>query len=171
MNLTQITTKLETAQREDIAPILDKKAMEQGATQAVDYVGFALENIENSIERIDSAIKELQAIKKEAQAQMELIKIGVSDWLTSNGVEKLQGDRISSISVFYKKETSELVIDNEEAVINSGFFKMTIDKTASKQALLNGIDVEGAHIEITHNEPSIRLNKKRVKDENINTIQ
>jgi len=165
MKLTQLTTKLETSQREDIAPILDKKAMEQGATQAVDYVGFALENIDNSIERIDNAIKELQAIKKEALAQSELIKIGVSDWLTSNGIEKLNGDRISSISVFNKKETQELVIDNEESVINSGHFKMTIDKTSAKHALLNGIEVEGAHIEITHNEPSIRLNKKRVKDE------
>lgn len=169
MKLTQLTTKLETASREDIAPILDKKAMKQGATQAVDYVGFALENIENSIERIDNAIKELQAIKKEAQAQMELIKVGVSDWLTSNGIDKLNGDRISSISVFDKKESSELVIDNEEAVINAGFFKMSVDKTATKQALLNGINVEGAHIEITYNEPSIRLNKKRVKDENITT--
>lgn len=170
MKLTQLTTKLENAQREDIAPILNKKAMEQGATQAVDYVGFALENIDNSIERIDNAIKELQAIKKEAQAQMELIKIGVSDWLTSNGIDKLKGDRISSISVFNKKETQELIIDNEEAVINSGHFKMSIDKTSAKQALQNGLEVDGAHIEITHNEPSIRLNKKLAKNENINTV-
>lgn len=165
--LKTLTTKLETAEREDIIPILDKKAMEQGPSQTVDYIGFALENIESSISRIDSAIKELQAIKKTALEQAELIKVGVSEWLTSNGVEKLHGDRISSITVFDKKETQELIIDNEEAVINAGYFKMTVDKTAAKQALLGGSIFEGAHIDITHNEPSIKLNKKRVKDETL----
>lgn len=163
--LKTLTTKLETADREDIIPILDKKAMEQGATQTVDYVGFALENIDSSIERIDNAIKELQSIRKEAKAQQELIKIGVAEWMTANGVDKLSGDRISSITIFDKKETQEVVIDNEEAVINAGYFKMSVDKTSAKQALLDGATFEGAHIEITHNEQSIKLNKRRKKDE------
>lgn len=171
MNLKTYTTKLETAERENISIILDAKALTVGATQTADYIGFAVENIESSISRIDQAIKELNEIKKEAKAQLELIKVGVSEWLTDNGIDKLQGDRISSISVFDKKETQEIIIDNEEAVINAGYFKMTVDKTAAKQALQDGAQFEGAHIEITHNEPLIKVNKKRSKNENIDTVQ
>lgn len=163
--LKQLQTKLENADREEIAVILDSKAMEQGASQTVDYIGFAIENLESANSRIDQAIKELQAIKKDNNYQIEIIKCGVSDWLTSNGIEKLQGDRISSISVFDKKENRELVITNEEAVINAGYFKMTVDKASAKDALMSGLNIEGAHLEVTYNEPSIRLNKKRPKDE------
>lgn len=169
MNLKTITTKLETAEREDISPILDAKALSVGATQTVDYVGFAIENIENSIDRIEQAIKELNEIKKSAKAQLELVKIGVSDWMTENGIDKLSGDRISSITVFDKKETQNIIIDNEEDVINAGYFKMVPDKTSAKQALQNGAIFDGAHIEIIYNEASIKLNKKRVNKNEDNT--
>lgn len=169
--LKTLTTKLETADRESISLILDDKAMTLGANQTADYIGFALENIESSISRIDSAIKELQAIKKDAIAQSELIKASVSEWLTDNGIDKLNGDRISSISVFNKADTKELIIDDEEAVINAGYFKMTVDKSSAKEALLNGIMVYGCHIEITHNDDSIRLNKKRIKNDKIDSIE
>lgn len=163
MNLRTIQTKLETASREDISPILDAKALSVGATQTADYIGFAIENIESSMARIDHAIKELNEIKKDAKSQLELIKIGTAEWLTDNGIDKLQGDRISSITVFDKKETQELIIDDEEAVINAGYFKMAVDKTSAKQALQEGANFDGAHIEITYNEASIKVNKKRVK--------
>lgn len=165
MNLKTIQTRLETADKESISLILNEKALTIGANQTVDYIGLAIENIESANDRIDQVIKELQSVKKSNVSQIEIIKIGVSEWLSDNGIDKLQGDRISSISVFDKKESQELVIDNEEAVINSGHFKMSIDKASAKQALQNGLSVEGCHIEITHNEPSIRINKKRVKDE------
>lgn len=165
MNLKTIQTKLETASREEISAILDDKAMTIGANQTADYISMAIENIETSKDRINKAIKELNEVKKSIEAQGEVIKVGASEWLTSNGIDKLNGDRISSISVFNKSETIEVVIDNEEAVINAGFFKMAVDKTAVKQALLDGANIEGAHIEITHNEQSIKINKKRVKKE------
>lgn len=165
MQLKTIQTRLENADRDEIAVILNDKAMTQGANATVDYIGFALENIESAKDRIKNAINELRQVSKGLDDQAEIIKAGVSDWMTSNGVEKLKGDRISSISVFDKKESKELVIDSEEAVINAGYFKMVADKTAAKEALLNGIAVDGCHIEITYQEPSIRLNKKRLKNE------
>lgn len=164
--LKTITTKLETADRESVSIILNEKAMTVGANQTTDYIGLAIENIESANDRIDKVIKELQEIKKSNQSQIDIIKVGVSEWLTDNGIEKLQGDRISSISVFDKKESKDIIVDDEEAVINAGYFKMSIDKPAAKEALINGLNVEGCHIEITYNEPSIRLNKKRLKDEN-----
>jgi hypothetical protein len=163
MNLKTITTKLETAQREDIAFILNGKAEAVGANATVDYIGMALDNIDSAKERIKNAIAELTEIRKSLESQEAVIKIGVSEWLTSNGIEKLQGDRISSISILEKKESKELIVDNEEACINAGHFKMVIDKTSVKNALFEGDFIDGAHIETVHNEPSIRLNKKREK--------
>ena len=165
--IKQYNTQLENANREEIAPILYQKVDALQAHGVVDYVGFVLESLEDRVKRIDDTIKELQEAKKSINTQSDIIKIGVSEWLTENGLEKLNGDRISSISVFNKKESYELVIVDEESVINAGYFKMSVDKTATKQALLNGLEVNGAKLELTYNEPSIRLNKKRVKDETI----
>lgn len=169
--IKQYNTQLENASREEIAPILYQKVDALQAHGVVDYVGFVLESLDDRVKRIDDTIKELQEAKKSINAQSDIIKIGVSEWLTENGLEKLNGDRISSISVFNKKESYELVIVDEESIINDGYFKMVVDKTAAKQAILNGIEVNGAKLELTYNEPSIRLNKKRVKDETLITAE
>ena len=166
MKLIQIQTKLETASINDVSIILDRKVSDVGVNRTVDYIGTALDNIDSAVNRIDEAIKELQAIKKSAKSQEETIKIGVASWLQENGINKLQGDRISSISVMKKKEAIELIVKDEESAINEGFFKMTLDKTALKNAILDGKNVDGSYLETTHNEDSIRLNKSRAKVEN-----
>jgi hypothetical protein len=165
MQLKTLQTKLETAERESIALILNDKAMTVGANATVDYIGLAIDNISSQKERIKQAIIELREVQKSLEFQEDIIKIGVSEWMSDNGIEKLNGDRISSITILDKKETQELVIDNEEAVVNAGYFKMVIDKTSAKQAVQEGANIEGCHIEITYNEPSIKLNKKRAKNE------
>lgn len=167
--IKQYNTQLENATREDISPLLYQKVEMLNPHGVVDYVGFVLETLEDRVKRIDETIKELQEAKKAINTQCDIIKIGTSEWLTENGIEKLNGDRISSISVFNKKESYELVVVDEESVINAGYFKMVVDKTATKQAILNGIEVNGAKLELTYNEPSIRLNKKRVKDDTLIT--
>lgn len=157
-----LETRLEKADNTDsVVSILDFKVNEIGPNRTVDYIGMALDNIDSSISRIDEAISELRAIKDGYKLQADIIKIGSAKWLVDNGLSKLDGDRISSISINEKKPVEDIVIDDEEAVINAGYFKMTIDKTAAKNALIDGVDVEGAHIEVTHNEPTIRINKKR----------
>jgi len=165
MQLKTLQTKLETSDRESISLILNDKAMTLGANATVDYVGFALDNITSQKERIKQAIAELRDVQKSLEFQEDVIKIGVSEWMSDNGIDKINGDRISSITILDKKESKELIVDNEEAVVNAGYFKMAIDKTSAKQAVLDGVQVEGCHIEVTYNEPSIKLNKKRVKIE------
>ena len=65
------------------------------------------------------------------------------------------------ITVTEKATSKELIISDEESLINSGYFIMTIDKTAVKNALIDGIKLDGARLEITHNEDSIRVNKRK----------
>lgn len=163
--IKQYNTQLENASRDEIAPILYSKLDAIKTYGVVDYVGFVLESLDDRAKRIDETIKELQEAKKSINSQADVIKIGVSEWLSNNGVDKLTGNSISSISVLNKKESHDIVVMSEEAVINAGYFKMIVDKTALKQALLNGINVDGARLETTHNEPSIRLNKKRANND------
>lgn len=163
MQLKTLTTKLETSDRESIDFILNNKVEQRGAAGVTDYIGLALDNLSSQKDRIKQAVNELREVQKSIEYQEEVIKAGVAEWLESNGIDRLEGDRISSITVFNKKETTELMIDNEEAVINAGYFKTEIDKTATKNALIEGVQIEGAHLTITHNETSIKLNKKRLK--------
>lgn len=163
MQLKTIQTKLEAASIDEIIPILDRKVEKVGANQTADYIGRAIENIESGIDRIDDAIKELQAIKKDMQSQSEVIKIGAAKWLLECGIDKLQGDRISSISVSDKKESIKLIVEDEDAVINAGYFKTVMDSVALKNALVSGVDIDGAKLEIVYNEPSLRVNKRKAK--------
>lgn len=165
MNLKTIATRLESSDREGIGAILNRKAEDVGATGTADYIAMAIDNIDAGVSRIDSAIKELQNIKKDMKCQQEIVKTGAAEWLESNGVDKLQGDLVSSVTVSKKKETVELIITDEESCINAGFLKVSIDKTSLKNALLSGMEVEGAKLETTHNEDTIRVNKRKKNEQ------
>lgn len=169
--IKQYITSLEQVTTEEVSNVLQNKIDTVGIERTVDYVGYSIDNLQDKIKRIDEAINELRQVKEAVKDQIETVKIGTSKWLSDNGIDKLQGDQVSSITVADKKETIEVVVDDEEAVINAGFFKMAVDKTALKNALIEGVHIDGAHIEITHNEQTIRINKKRLKkDENIEPI-
>lgn len=159
---TTYTTKLETVQeKEEISAILDAKLEATSPYQVVDYVSLAADNIEDAIKRIDEGIKELKAIKDAAKAQLEIIKEGTAEWLEEAGVDKLNGDIVSSISVSERKPKEEVVVTDEEAAINAGYFKTVVDKTSVKKALLDDEIIDFAHIDVTHLENSLRINKRR----------
>ncbi len=160
--INQYTTALESAEKGEISNILNLMCERKTSHGVADYIGFAIDNIDNAIDRIDTQIKLMQEIKGRAKQQIETIKIGVAQWLNENGVEKLQGDIISSITVFDKAVTQEVIIDSESD-IDVSYFKLFPDKTAIKKAINDGIEVIGAHIEVTHNEQSVKVNRKKVK--------
>lgn len=160
--LKQYTTALEECELGEISGLLNRKAELVGANATADYVGFAIQNIEGAVERIETQIKLMQEIRSRAKEQIDLIKIGVAQWLGENGVDKLQGDIISSISVFDKAPTQDVIVDDEQA-LDVSYFKLVPDKTAIKKAINEGIEVKGARIDITHNEPSVKVNRKKVK--------
>ena len=161
MQLKTLQTRLETSSIDEVQAVLDRKVGEVGANGTADYVYRAISNIDDGVKRIDEAIEELQEIKKDMKSQQEVIKIGTAKWLSSNGIDKIQGDIVSSLTVSQKETTKELIILNEESLINAGYFKIELDKTAIKNALLDGVKLEGAKLEITHNEDVIKINKRR----------
>lgn len=167
--LKQYITSLEQVSIDEVSNVLQHKIETVGIERTVDYVAYAVDSLQDKIARIDEAMNELKQVKEAVKDQIETVKIGTSKWLSDNGIEKLQGDQVSSVSVSKIKDSIELIIDDEEAVINAGFFKMTVDKTALKNALIEGSNIEGAHLDVTiNNDSTIRINKKRLKkDENI----
>lgn len=154
-------TKLQTARPEEIAAILDAKLEATSSQGVADYIGQANDNIADAIARTEKAETVLKAIRTEAEKQLEIIKEGSAAWLLDCGVEKLSGDVVSSVSVSKRAAKEELVITDEEHLINIGYFKTTLDKTAVKNAIKEGEEIEGAHIEVTHLPESTRINRRR----------
>ena len=164
--IKQYITSLEKMEGGEIIPYLNSLSERVGAFQTCDKIGFAMENIEASKERCANAIKELQAIRKSLEQQEELIKAEVAKWLQENGVDRIEGDRISSITVYEKAPSQEVIIDDEN-LIDALYCKITVDKTKVKKAINEGEEVLGAHIETVHNENSIRINRKKVKTDEL----
>ena len=145
--------------------ILDYKLEEVGAHGVADYSALAIDSLNNRIDEIKRAESDLKALKSALGEQVDVIKFGVTSWLIEGGIDKLQGDIVSSISVNKSKPTETLIIDDEESLINQGYFKTVVNTTMAKKHILDGFEVEGAHIEVTHNEDSLRVNRRKAKIE------
>ena len=154
-------TKLETAEPQNILAILDAKLEATNPERVVDYVAFGIDNLNATIDRMKEAKKELDNYIKDAQSQIDIVKSGTAEWMEQSGVESLTGDRVSSMKITTPKETTELKVTDEEALINQGYFKSVLNKTEVKKALQNGCFIEGAELEITHNSDTLTVYKKR----------
>ncbi len=163
MKLTKrYETKLETAKTENIDAILDAKLEVTSPEQLTDYVAFGLDNLEATKQRMKDAAAELKAMIGEVDNQIETVKIGTAEWLIETGITKLDGDIVSSMKAQEAKSGEVLKITtNEDELINQGYFKTSVDKTAIKKALLQGREIDGAELEVTHTEPSLTIYKKR----------
>lgn len=158
------TTKLEAVtDNSSVKAILDAKLEATSPAQLVDYVGLALNHIATKRAEIKDTIKRLQELDKQEANREEFIKEQTSAWLEDVGVDRLDGRLVSSMTVTPSKPKEDLVIDNEDALIAGGYAKMVLDNAMIKKQLLAGVEVEGAHIEVTHTQPKIKINKMRTK--------
>jgi len=156
-------TRLETAPLQEVGAILDYKLSETSPEGVADYIGLSLQNIDDRLTRIKEAEAQIKSLKAELASQMESIKIGSAKWLKEAGIDKLQGMYVSSVSVSKSKPKEDVKIVNEESLINQGYFKTSVDKTAVKNAILSSVNVDGASIEVTHIEDKVRINKREKK--------
>ena len=164
MNKIQLsyTTKLEAiSDIDDVKAIMDAKLEATSPAQTVDYVGLALDHIDAKVAEINATIKTLQEMKKHESDRKEHLKEQIGEWLEDTGLDKLDGLIVSSMTIHKAKPQENVIITDEAAVIDAGYFKPTIDKTKVKEALLSGIDVKGANIEVVHVANKIKVNKKR----------
>lgn len=148
----------------NVSAILDEKLKATSATQVVDYVAFAVDNLDSNIQQAKEAIEELKDYIKTQTSIKEEISMGTAQWLQNEGIDKLEGMRVSSITTYTPKPKTKLKITDESYWLGSNkFTKTTIDETAVKN-FLESTEVdysEYAILEIIHEEPKIKINRKR----------
>ena len=113
-----------------------------------DYIALAIDNIDRQIEALEAYERNIKEAKALLKANRDLTKQDVYDWMQANGIDKLSGLCVSSISL--KNEdvsiTKKFVLDvsNDELIERNLAHHDEVIKTISR---------------------TIRINKRKVKDE------
>jgi hypothetical protein len=147
--------------------------------QRADYIGLSLNEIKNKIDTLTSDISELQALKKKLSNALDIAKVQVADIFIANGIDRIDGNIISSLTLSNatSKTKDEIIIKNEEALINLGYVKFSVDMEAVEKALLTK---EGKKelknlvqiTPITVTTPAkIKVNTKRTSANNTQTVE
>src|SRR5574344_663325 len=147
--------------------------------QRADYIGLSMQEIKSKIDTLSSDISELQALKKKLSNALEIAKVQVAEIFASNGIDRIDGNIISSLTLTNPttKTKDEILIKNEEALINLGYVKFSVDLEAVEKALQTKegkkelkkyIDV----IPLTVSTPAkIKVNTKRAAVNNTQTVE
>ena len=145
--------------------------------QKADYIGLSLQEIASKIEYIGTDIRELQAYKKKLQTALTLAKELVADVFISNGVDRVDGNLISSLTLQAESIStkSDVVILDENKVMGLGYVKFTPDIEAIKIALETSKgkkELEGLVSVITETttiKPKVKVNSKKAINNTNNT--
>lgn len=137
--------------------------------QKADYIGLSLQDIASKIEYIGTDIRELQAYKKKLQTALTLAKELVADVLIQNGVDRVDGNFISSLTLQAESIStkSDVVILDENKVMGLGYVKFTPDIEAIKIAINTAKgkkELEGLVSVITETttiKPKVKVNSKK----------
>ena len=157
-----------------------KSILEDSSTpyfQKADYIGLSLQEIASKIEYIGTDIRELQAYKKKLQTALTLAKELVADVFISNGVDRVDGNLISSLTLQAESTSSktDLIILDENKVMTLGYVKFTPDIEAIKIALQTSKgkkELEGLVSVITETttiKPKVKVNSKKAINNTNNT--
>ncbi|MCG3717695.1 siphovirus Gp157 family protein [Aliarcobacter butzleri] len=142
--------------------------------QKADYIGLCLQEINSKVEYIANDIKELQAYKKRLQTALTLAKELVADVLIQNGVDRVDGNVISSITLQSESITTkqEIVVLDENAAMTLGYVKFEPDIEAIKVALETPKgkkelkDIVTTITETSTNKAKVKVNAKKKSSSN-----
>ena len=145
--------------------------------QKADYIGLSLQEIASKIEYIGTDIRELQAYKKRLQTALTLAKELVADVFIQNGVDRVDGNLISSLTLQAESIStkSDVVILDENKVMGLGYVKFTPDIEAIKIAINTAKgkkELEGLVSVITETttiKPKVKVNSKKAINNTNNT--
>ena len=105
--------------------------------QRADYIGLSMQEIKSKIDTLTSDISDLQALKKKRSNALEIAKIQVADIFIANGIDRIDGNIISSLTLTNptSKTKDEILIKDEKTLINLGYVKFSVDLEAIEKAL------------------------------------
>ena len=160
--LTQIKRRsLTIAPAESMVEIFNRKLEDKGDRGLADYIYDSDTELNDFIERMKVEKDNIASMIKSAEGQKGIIKEQFSKYLEINGLGKLEGDRVSSLTIYAPKPKEKLVIHDKNYCLDSGYVTLSIDNKLVKQAILDGdLDKDVAEILTEHQQPTIRINKK-----------
>jgi hypothetical protein len=147
--------------------------------QRADYIGLSLNEIKSKIDTLTSDISDLQVLKKKLSNALEIAKVQVADIFIANGIDRIDGNIISSLTLTNPttKTKDEILIKDEKTLINLGYVKFSVDLEAVEKALQTKegkkelkklVDV----MPITVTTPAkIKVNTKRTAINNVEAIE
>lgn len=105
--------------------------------EKADYIAYSINQVQNKVDYISSEIKELQAIKKSLTSAKEMALETTASVLAEYGIDKLEGARISSLTITPKstKTKDVITIKDDYAVMGLGFVKFIVDLEAVEKAI------------------------------------
>ena len=113
-------------------------------TKAVDY-GYVIKAFDDEIDIIEREIERLEERKAYVKKNKERMKTIVSSAMEEFGINKIKSE---TLQLSFRKSESVDIFD--ESLIDEKFKKVkteiSLDKTAIKNAIKNGEDVQGAKI-------------------------
>jgi hypothetical protein len=147
--------------------------------QRADYIGLSLNEIKNKIDTLSSDISDLQALKKKLTSALDIAKVQVAEIFIANGIDRIDGNIISSLTLSNatSKTKDEIIIKNEEALINLGYVKFSVDVEAVEKALQTKVGQKELKkfvdvTPITISTPAkIKVNTKRTSANNTQTVE
>ncbi|MCT7912362.1 hypothetical protein N5912_11050 [Arcobacter lacus] len=142
--------------------------------QKADYIGLSLQDIASKIEHIGTNVRELQNYKKKLQTALTLAKELVADVLIQNGVDRVDGNLISSLTLQAESIStkSDLIILDENRVMGLGYVKFSPDIEAIKVALETPKgkkelkDIVTTITETSTNKAKVKVNAKKKSSSN-----
>jgi len=127
-----------------------------------DYVGLSLQELKNKIDYISSQMAELKALKTKLAESLEVAKILTAEVLTKNGVDRIDGSIVSSLTL--SKATSKvketITINDANAVMGFGYVKFEPDMEAIEKALKTEDGLKELNEFITVNSITVTTPKK-----------
>ena len=147
--------------------------------QRADYIGLSMQEIKSKIDTLTSDISDLQALKKKLNSALEIAKELTANVFLENGIDRIDGNIISSLTLTNAttKTKDEILIKDENAVINLGYVKFSVDLEAVEKALQTKegkkelkkfVDVTP----ITISTPiKIKVNTKRTSANNVEAVE
>ena len=147
--------------------------------QRADYIGLSLNEIKSKIDTLTSDISDLQALKKKLSNALEIAKVQVADIFIANGIDRIDGNIISSLTLTNPttKTKDEILIKDEKTLINLGYVKFSVDLEAIEKALQTKEGkkelkklVEVMPITVT-TPAKIKVNTKRTSVNNVEAIE
>lgn len=105
--------------------------------QKCDYVGSSLNELKNKIDYLSLNIKELQTLKKKLSESLEIAKELTAEVLISNGIDRIDGNIISSLTLTKSatKNKETITIKDPNAVMGFGYVKFEPDIEAIEKAI------------------------------------